>query len=178
MKTPDKSLEQRTERVVAFLNSRGVGFDTGTDYFSSSASASQFLKPLFGAANKIPPQALGGLVRLRDVLLDLVSSGWNDRTEKVLNRIAGQLPYTLDFRSEREAILTPVDAASIPSIVLRDVAMLVEAGQWNRIKNCSNEVCSASFFDHSRNRSQRWHSFELCGNKHNVAAHRARQVGD
>lgn len=45
---------------------------------------------------------------------------------------------------------------------------------WQRIRLCANEECAAAFYDATRSRTQRWHSYSDCGNKSNVAAHRAR----
>ncbi|MEO3773386.1 CGNR zinc finger domain-containing protein [Micromonospora sp. B9E7] len=39
---------------------------------------------------------------------------------------------------------------------------------------CGNEMCSHVFYDTTRSRTQRWHSYERCGNRTNVAAYRAR----
>ena len=38
-----EKLNGSIERVLAFLNSRGVGYETGTDRFSSAEEASSFL---------------------------------------------------------------------------------------------------------------------------------------
>jgi predicted RNA-binding Zn ribbon-like protein len=47
-------------------------------------------------------------------------------------------------------------------------------GTWDRIRLCANHECSAAFYDTTRSRTQRWHSYAICGNKSNVAAYRAR----
>lgn len=44
-----------------------------------------------------------------------------------------------------------------------------------RIRVCANDGCRAVFYDTTRSRTQRWHSYELCGNRANVAAFRARE---
>lgn len=175
IKMAKQDLVGQVERILAFLNSRGVGFETGTDHFSSVKAAAMFLTPAFGAKTHIPPRTLNGLKQLRQALLELISTGWRKQSAaNALNEIAGKIPYRIRFRSEREALIEPVATESVLGIVLRDVADLIESGQWDRVKLCSNEACSATFFDRSRNRTQRWHSFDTCGNKHNVAAHRAR----
>jgi predicted RNA-binding Zn ribbon-like protein len=60
--------------------------------------------------------------------------------------------------------------------VLGDLAAVTAAGHWNRIKACANEACGALFYDTTKARTRRWHSFGQCGNKANVAAHRQRQA--
>ena len=58
--------------------------------------------------------------------------------------------------------------------VAAQIAELVRSGRWSRLKLCANTKCGAAFYDTSRSRTRRWHSFEVCGNRHNVAAYRAR----
>jgi predicted RNA-binding Zn ribbon-like protein len=55
------------------------------------------------------------------------------------------------------------------------VAELVAAGTWSRVRLCANHSCGGAFYDTSRSRTQRWQSYEICGNKSNVAAYRARR---
>ena len=58
--------------------------------------------------------------------------------------------------------------------VLHDVATLLRDKRWDRLKICADEACGAAFYDCTRSKTQRWHSFSICGNKNNVAAHRVR----
>jgi len=176
MKSTEK-LDESVERVLAFLNSRGVGFQKGVDQLRNAEEASCFLRQIFGKQSVISSRGLGELRRLRQALLNLVATGWQDEAAAdALNVLASRSPYTIAFRSDHEIALEPIHAGAALSVLLRDVAALIEADQWNRVKHCSDEVCSATFFDRSRNRTQRWHSFEICGNKNNVAAHRARHA--
>jgi predicted RNA-binding Zn ribbon-like protein len=46
-------------------------------------------------------------------------------------------------------------------------------GSWERLKACRN--CRWSFFDESKNRSARWCSMELCGNRLKTRAYRRRR---
>ena len=167
--------EGEIERMTEFLNSRGVGFQAGIDRFSSLEDASHFLVSTFGHNAVVSSRTLKDLKRLRTALLDLVMSGWTKKTAQVeLDAIASEIPFTVVFQSASETRLAALDAEDFRASILRDVYALVTAGQWSRFKNCSNEACSATFFDRSRNKTQRWHSFDSCGNKHNVAAYRAR----
>jgi predicted RNA-binding Zn ribbon-like protein len=43
------------------------------------------------------------------------------------------------------------------------------------VKACARESCRYVFFDHSRNRSGRWCSMQVCGNREKTAAYRARK---
>ncbi|MET0729022.1 MAG: CGNR zinc finger domain-containing protein [Acidimicrobiales bacterium] len=47
-------------------------------------------------------------------------------------------------------------------------------GSWNRLKICPADDCLVAFYDPSRNRSKRWCSMEVCGNRNKVRAFRDR----
>ena len=55
------------------------------------------------------------------------------------------------------------------------VADLVNSGAWSRVRVCANPTCEGAFYDITRSRTQKWHSYEICGNRANVAAYRARR---
>jgi predicted RNA-binding Zn ribbon-like protein len=48
-------------------------------------------------------------------------------------------------------------------------------GTWNRLKACRANDCGWAFYDWSRNRSGRWCSMAVCGNRAKVRALRARR---
>jgi predicted RNA-binding Zn ribbon-like protein len=47
-------------------------------------------------------------------------------------------------------------------------------GTWPRLKICPADDCRWAFYDTSRNRSRRWCSMEVCGNRNKVRAFRER----
>jgi predicted RNA-binding Zn ribbon-like protein len=53
------------------------------------------------------------------------------------------------------------------------VATSMLDGSWERLKACRN--CRWAFFDESKNRSARWCSMSLCGNRLKTRAYRRRQ---
>ena len=60
----------------------------------------------------------------------------------------------------------------------RLVSIAVDAmreGTWQRLKVCDNDGCAWAFYDHSRNRSGRWCSMAVCGNRMKVRAYRERE---
>jgi predicted RNA-binding Zn ribbon-like protein len=66
--------------------------------------------------------------------------------------------------------------ASAVGSVVRAVAELIATDRFSRIRLCANEDCSHALYDGTRSRTQRWHSYEVCGNRANVAAYRARHT--
>ena len=59
----------------------------------------------------------------------------------------------------------------IVAVVLR--AML--DGSWGRLTGC--RICNWSFYDYSPNRSARWCSMQICGNRTKTRAYRRRRQG-
>ena len=57
---------------------------------------------------------------------------------------------------------------------LDEAIALRATGDWPRLKACALESCRWVFFDESRNRSGRWCSMRVCGNRAKTAAYRAR----
>lgn len=58
------------------------------------------------------------------------------------------------------------------------LALTAEAaseGSWQRLKVCANDGCRWAFYDHSRARTARWCSMQLCGNRAKQHAWRERQ---
>ncbi|MFF4955535.1 CGNR zinc finger domain-containing protein [Streptomyces sp. NPDC001222] len=55
------------------------------------------------------------------------------------------------------------------------MAELMADGTWSRIRVCDNEGCRHVFYDTTRSRTQRWHSYATCGNRTNVASYGARK---
>jgi predicted RNA-binding Zn ribbon-like protein len=67
-------------------------------------------------------------------------------------------------------------AGGIDGLCGRLVSVAVTAmldGSWERLKACRN--CRWAFFDESKNRSARWCSMSLCGNRLKTRAYRRRQ---
>lgn len=171
MQNYDLSPATAAERLVVFINSYGVGYETGTDMLNTPSAPD-------GAAlgyAETPFPVGEGLARaraLRALLLD--AAGLDAPHALELNEIASNLPWLYQFDVHGKATPVPV-RDELAARVLCDLAAVGAAGHWNRIKVCANEDCKSLFYDTTKSRTRRWHSFEQCGNKANVAAHRQRQ---
>jgi predicted RNA-binding Zn ribbon-like protein len=90
-----------------------------------------------------------------------------------LDRAAASARLTVDFaRGE----LTPRagGSAAVLGGVLAVVFRAMADGSWARLKACRNHGCRWAFYDESRNRSARWCSMQLCGNRTKTRSYRAR----
>ncbi|MEO3748322.1 CGNR zinc finger domain-containing protein [Plantactinospora sp. B5E13] len=84
------------------------------------------------------------------------------------------MPDALDDPDRAAELLHQVTGDPVIGGITLAVAELVAAGTWSRIRTCANEQCQHVFYDTTRSRTQRWHSYEMGGNRANVAAYRAR----
>jgi predicted RNA-binding Zn ribbon-like protein len=80
--------------------------------------------------------------------------------------------FRSDVESEVRSAGEGVDA--ILGALIADLHRAVSSGSWRRVRLCAYEPCNAAFYDATRSQTQRWHSYEVCGNRANVAAFRRR----
>jgi predicted RNA-binding Zn ribbon-like protein len=95
---------------------------------------------------------------------------------KTLNGAAERAALAVRFGPDGRATLTTgtdgVDGAI--GRVLEAVCAGMEEGGWERLKACANGRCGWAFYDRSRNRSGRWCSMDVCGNRVKTRAYRRR----
>jgi len=91
---------------------------------------------------------------------------------EVLRRgaVYGQLtPVGRGFvRKAHRDVRDPVDLL-VP--IAEDAADLLCNGDRGRVRKCGSPACVLYFYDTSRNRTRRWCSMDLCGNRAKVAAY-------
>jgi predicted RNA-binding Zn ribbon-like protein len=96
---------------------------------------------------------------------------------RALNLATERARLTVWFGADGRATLEPgaggVDGAL--GGVLAAVHASMEEGTWGRLKSCANATCGWAFYDRSKNRSGRWCSMEVCGNRMKTRAYRRRR---
>jgi len=115
---------------------------------------------------------------LRRLLLTNGGAPPDEQAVETVNRAATRGQLTLRFDVDGGSGLKPiargVDGA-IGTILAVAFAAMAE-GSWSRLKVCPEETCRVAFFDHSKNRSRRWCSMEVCGNRTKVRSYRQRRL--
>jgi predicted RNA-binding Zn ribbon-like protein len=166
----DQVVPEPAATVVAVLNSRAHAVHPDT--LASKASAAPLLRAL--GRPDASAASLRRLRTLRSALLSIVDggAGWDAFTA-----VTADARWQRRFLSPTTVELSQTAGDPLAGRLAQDVAALVESGRWPRIRICANQACGAAFYDATRSRTQRWHSYETCGNRHNVAAHRARTSG-
>jgi hypothetical protein len=172
-KTPPELL-----RLIRFLNSRPRG--SYPDGLGSIELARSLLDKLGIGECSIDAAGLERLRRLRAALTVLADrehrGGGPSRAWDEVNDIAAEVPMTVRFHSDEQSDVRPaghgVDA--VVGELLSDLSGAVKSGRWGRVRLCAFEPCGGAFYDATRSRTQRWHSYAVCGNRSNVAAYRRR----
>jgi predicted RNA-binding Zn ribbon-like protein len=115
---------------------------------------------------------------LRRLLLTNGGAEPDEQAVETVNRAATRAQLTLRFDVDGGSGLRPiangVDGA-IGTILAVAFAAMAE-GSWSRLKVCPEETCRVAFYDHSKNRSRRWCSMEVCGNRTKVRSYRQRRL--
>ena len=96
-----------------------------------------------------------------------------------LNLAAERARLRVRFGADGRATLEP-DAGGVDGALGRVLAAVhagMEEGTWGRLKSCANATCGWAFYDRSKNRSGRWCSMEVCGNRTKTRAYRRRRQG-
>src|SRR5215207_140807 len=84
-----------------------------------------------------------------------------------LNRVAETVCLRVRFDEDGGPTLGP-ESSGVSAALGRILAAVVRAtdeGLWGRLKVCTNDACQWAFYDRSKNRSGKWCTMEVCGNR-------------
>jgi predicted RNA-binding Zn ribbon-like protein len=165
------------ELVRSFVNT--IDYEDGTEQFGSPAELHDWMV----AHDRIPVGAevttadLDLAVRLRAALrAELITHHGGDRDEAALHdldAVCAQLPLRMVCSDDGLAPCGTGISGALAEIVAAAAKARI-AGSWPRLKICPADDCGWAFYDTSRNRSRRWCSMEVCGNRSKVRAFRDR----
>ena len=168
------------ELVRRFVNTRDV--EEGTDELDGPES----LLGWFSGTGLLDDEAIADeedLKRalalregIRSLLLANTGEGVEPANLRELNRVAGSVCLRVRF-DEDGPTLGP-ESPGVSAALGRILAAVVRAtdeGIWGRLKVCTNDACQWAFYDRSRNRSGKWCTMEVCGNRMKARTFRQRQ---
>ncbi len=120
-------------------------------------------------------------IEFREALRSLVATGSGQKLEEAawqtLTELAGRCRLEIEFDWDGAAHLRQtvrgIDGALGQLLVAVIEAMI--SGLWSRLKVCDESRCRWVFFDASKNRSGRWCSMSVCGNRAKARAYRKRK---
>jgi CGNR zinc finger protein/putative stress-induced transcription regulator len=148
------------ERLVSFLNT--IDVVTGSDELADDFACARWLRD-----QGMPPAGVESVEarQIRDALRSAVEG-------PPLELPAVPLAVVLEAG-------TPTLTSSHPlGSLLVTAAQLAIDGRWNRLKLCECHTCRYAFYDNSRNRSGKWCTMRICGNREKTRAFRSRQRDD
>jgi predicted RNA-binding Zn ribbon-like protein len=170
------------ELPLAFANTLDV--EEARDELGNAESLRVWLlgHRLVDVETRVSRRDLALAIELRDALRRtlMAHSGLPLSGEEIdiVNGVLARLP--LDVQ---------IDAAGVPKVAARgagvtaalgrivcDVARSRTLGTWDRLKLCPAEDCLWGFFDSSKNRSRRWCSMNVCGNRTKTRSYRRRRA--
>jgi predicted RNA-binding Zn ribbon-like protein len=169
------------ELVRRFVNTRDV--EDGTDELDCLES----LLGWFSGMDLLDDEAIADeedlkrTLALREGIRSLLLANNGEEVEpanlRELNRVAGSVCLRVRFDEDGVVMLGP-ESSGVSAALGRILAAVVRAtdeGIWGRLKVCSNDACQWAFYDRSRNRSGKWCTMEVCGNRMKARTFRQRQ---
>lgn len=133
----------------------------------------------------------GTALALRRALRNLIAHGRQGlapEDAEVLDRLGIEAGLHPHFHAGRVPTLEPRHAGRVPTLERRGESVAAALGRivaiaflasfdgsFEHLKLCADPTCRAVFYDRSRNRSGKWCSMEVCGNRAKVRAWRERQ---
>ncbi len=169
--------------VQSFLNT--VDLQTGRDSFASLADTHAWLAEhrLVSPGTEYDEGDRRRLVEVRRAVNDLVAVGGGEglqrRAVTTLNEAARRVRLGVRLHPEDGYRLMAEGVGVDRPIgeILISITASMAAGTWPRLKVCANEACQRAFYDTSRNRSGRWCSMAVCGNRMKGRSYRQRHAG-
>src|SRR5918998_4005713 len=168
--------------VQAFANTVASEGDLHWEAFADAASLRSWLvrRELLDEDEPVGEAGVGRVGEVREALRNLLAAnngGEVDRaTVRTLNGAAERAGLTVRFGADGGTILE-TKAGGVDGAIGRVLAAAhagMEDGTWARLKACANEGCAWAYYDRSRNRSSRWCSMSVCGNRKKTRAYRQR----
>ena len=169
------------ELVRRFVNTRDI--EEGSDELDSPDA----LLTWFAGVDLLDDEAaadekdLERALTLREGIRALLLANNGEEIEAVrireLNRATESVRLTVRFDHDGRAALRS-ESSGVSAALGRILAIVVRAmdeGSWGRLKVCPNDACQWAFYDRSKNRSGKWCTMEVCGNRMKARAFRQRQ---
>ena len=166
--------------AVDLVNTLDV--ETGQDALSVPDHLAKFLDDHVDSyARPITPADVTDVCRLRERLRLAFTLGSIDTVVDLLNDLLAEssaLPQLTDHDGVWHFHFTPPESSLVAHMAAEaamGLASVIRDHGLERLRVCAATGCSRVFVDTSRNRSRRYCNPDICGNRTNVAAFRARQ---
>jgi predicted RNA-binding Zn ribbon-like protein len=169
------------ELVRLFVNTADL--ESGVEELSDPATLQAWLSAHgLGSGEAASAADLHSARRVREAIRGLLleNSGVSVRTDAAitLELTAARARLGLRFEPAGGVRLEPAapGVAGALGRLVGIVAGAMAAGTWSRLKACQADGCGWAFYDHARNRSRRWCSMAVCGNRTKARSYRRRHA--
>ena len=166
--------------AVDLVNTRDA--ETGADALTSPADLLRFLRDHRDSyGRELTTTDVEDVRALRGRLRGVFTSGDIFGVVAVLNALLAEsnaLPQLTDHDGVWHFHFTPPESSLVAHMAAEaamGLASVIRDHGLERLQVCAAVGCSRVFVDTSRNRSRRYCNPEICGNRTNVAAYRARR---
>ncbi|MEV4878679.1 CGNR zinc finger domain-containing protein [Streptomyces cyaneofuscatus] len=174
---------ESAQLIQAFANT--VDVETGTDEIETASTFDSWLRErglLRGPRIDAADHALG--LRLRAGIREALGAHVGDEPDTAVQQAASEalreLPVVVTADGHAPGTLVPAPQLSASRKALAALAVawseLTVTGDAVRLKRCSEHACAWVFWDTSKNRSGRWCSMRVCGNRAKARRYAARQA--
>jgi len=152
-----------------------------TDGLTDAEALESFLREHNRPEVRIGDRDLDGVRELRERLRAIFEAHDQRVAAVAINSLleeSGALPRLTDHDGSEwhlhyTAAKVPL-AEELTAVTAMGLAVLMSDKRWDRIHVCEGDRCLDVFVDQSKNRSRRFCSPEVCGNRASVAAYRQR----
>ncbi|GGT46853.1 CGNR zinc finger domain-containing protein [Streptomyces chromofuscus] len=165
--------------VEAFANT--VDVEEASDEIATPAGLANWLtgRGLLNAPAEIPPDVHDSYVALRAGIREELGSHVGDTPDPELLAAADRVLAGHPVLVTSRGFLTPAAGLSAQRRPLAALAIawseLVTTGDAARLKRCAEHTCGWAFWDVSKNRSRRWCSMKVCGNRNKTRSYASRK---
>jgi predicted RNA-binding Zn ribbon-like protein len=176
------ALPTELELPLAFVNTLDV--EEARDEFGSAEALRTWLAGhgLLEPDIRVTRRELATAIELRDALRRafLAHSGVPLASEELaaVNNVFARLPLDVQIDATGVPRVEPRGEGVFAALgaVVCDMNAARNNGTWDRLKLCPAEDCLWAFFDSSKNRSRRWCSMNVCGNRTKTREYRRRRA--
>lgn len=178
--TDGDALPPELELVHAFTNTIDVepGIEElgGPDQLREWLVARALVEPHDPVRARDHREAIDLRASLRAVLAAHDGADLSPEELSAINDAVARYPLTVTFGPEASPRIAPAGTGVRGALgeIMAGVVVAVSNGTWPRLKSCARESCQWVFYDHSKNRSKRWCSMTVCGNRTKTKAYRER----
>lgn len=175
--TATTTTPREIDLVRSFVNT--IDYEDGTEHLGSPAALHRWMldQQRISAATRATHADLDLALRLRRALRAELTAHHDDpdpdATSVELEAVCRELPLRMVGTGDGLAPCGTGVQGGLAEVVAA-VAKARIRGTWPRLKICPADDCRWAFYDTSRNRSRRWCSMEVCGNRNKVRAFRDR----